>query len=225
MNTAIGPLFLKRNNNRISKFPVNAWFDKECKDAKMLHNRGRNIISEQTRHSYNSSMRNYKALIQRQKRQYHQVTTDVKQLHKRDPQGYWQFWKRHRQWTQNYDLLDPSIFTAYYKNMETKPIDELFNNQFMADIEDFISQYKEGSVLNTNCVLDDILNAPIKIEETLASLKRMKTNKAAGTDGIPVEFYRYCRDFLSQPSTALFNPWGEGVMNPLHKPRRPGKLP
>ena len=58
----------------------------------------------------------------------------------------------------------------------------------MADIEDFISQYKEGSVLNTNCVLDDILNAPIKLEETLASLKRMKTNKAAGTDGIPVEF-------------------------------------
>ena len=34
MNTAIGPLFSKRNNNRTGTFPVNAWFDKECKDAK-----------------------------------------------------------------------------------------------------------------------------------------------------------------------------------------------
>ena len=65
---AIGPLFSKRNNDRSGTFPVNAWFDKECKGAKtMLHDRRRNIISEQTRHSYNNSMRNYKALILRKK--------------------------------------------------------------------------------------------------------------------------------------------------------------
>ena len=34
MNTAIGPLFSKRNDNRTGTFPVNARFDKECKDAK-----------------------------------------------------------------------------------------------------------------------------------------------------------------------------------------------
>ena len=34
MNTAIEPLFSKRNNNRTGIFPVNAWFDKECKDDK-----------------------------------------------------------------------------------------------------------------------------------------------------------------------------------------------
>ena len=172
-----------------------------------------------------------KNLVFKNHREKIKTYPEVKQLHERDPQGYWQFWKRHRPWTQNYDWLDPSIFTAYYKNMETKPIGELFNNQFMADIEDFIAQYKEGSVLNTNCVLDDILNAPIKLEETLASLKRMKTNKAAGTDGIPVELYKYCGDILSQPLTALFNhvmntssypgAWCEGVINPLHKRESP----
>ena len=108
--------------------------------------------------------------------------------------------------------------------METKPIGELFNNQFMADIEDFIPQYKEGSVLNTNRVLDDILDAPIKLEETLTSLKRMKTNKAAGT---PVEFYKYCGYIFSQLLTALFNnvmntssypgAWCEGGISHLHK--------
>ena len=141
----------------------------------------------------------------------------------------WQFWKRHRPWTQYYDLLGPSIFTAYYKNMETKPICELFNNQFMTDIEDFISQYKEASVFNTNCVLGDILNAPITLEAILASLKRMKTN--TGTDEIPVEFYKYCGNILSQPLTALFNHvmntssyagvWCESVINPLHKRESP----
>ena len=34
IDTAIGPLFSKRNNNRTGTFPVNAWFDKKCKDAK-----------------------------------------------------------------------------------------------------------------------------------------------------------------------------------------------
>ena len=59
----------------------------------------------------------------------------------------------------------------------------------------------------------------------------MKTNKAAGTDGIPVEFYKYCGDILSQPLTTLFNhvmntssypgAWCEGVINPLHKRESP----
>ena len=64
-----------------------------------------------------------------------------------------------------------------------------------------------------------------------ASLRRAKMNKAAGTDGIPAEFYKYARDVLEQPLTALFNhlldngsypsAWCEGLINPLHKRESP----
>ena len=61
----------------------------------------------------------------------------------------------------------------------------------MKNIDEFISRYDDGISLHTNDVLNDILNAPISIDEIKASLRRMKVNKAPGTDGIPSEFYKY----------------------------------
>ena len=87
------------------------------------------------------------------------------------------------------------------------------------------------SIILSRNIKRDLSWMPIKLEETLASLKRMKTNKAAGTDGIPVEFYKHCGGIVSQPLTALFNhvmntssyrgAWCEGVINPLHKRESP----
>ena len=111
--------------------------------------------------------------------------------------------------------------------METKPTCALFDIQFMSNIDEFVRRYDSDILLDINVVLDDILNAPICIAETKASLHRMKANKAAGTDGIPSEFYKYASGILDQPLTALFNhvlntglyprTWCEGLINPLHK--------
>ena len=52
-------------------------------------------ITEDNRSTYQRLMREYKALIQRKKRNYHlAIAADVKHLHQCDPQGYWCFWKR-----------------------------------------------------------------------------------------------------------------------------------
>ena len=101
----------------------------------------------------------------------------------------------------------------------------------MKNIDEFMSRYDGETYLITNNVLDDILNAPISIDETKLSLKRMEANKAAGTDGIPSEFYKYTGDILDHPLTALFNhvlntgsypdTWCEGLINPLHKRESP----
>ena len=87
-------------------------------------------MTENDRNAYNELMREYKALIQRKKRKYYlAIASDVKYLHERDPQGYWQFWKRHRPSPQNSNLLDAGIFTEYYRNLENKPPDVfLINN-------------------------------------------------------------------------------------------------
>ena len=185
-------------------------------------------MTEDNRSTYQRLMREYKALIQRKKQNYHlAIASDVKHLHECDPQGYWRFWKRYKPSHRNYDLLDAETFTEYYKNLGNKPDNSFFDNQFMEYIDEFMSRYDDKIRLNTNTILDDILKAPISIDETKASLKYMKVIKAAGTDGIPSEFYKYTCNILDQPLTALFNivldigsypsTWCEGLINPLHK--------
>ena len=184
------------------------------------------------RATYHKLMREYKALIQRKKRKYNfAIALDVKYLHEHDPQGYWRFWKRHKPSRRTYDVLDAETFTEYYKKLDNKPDNAFFDKQFMKNIDEFMSRYDGETYLNTNNVLDDILSAPISIDETKLSLKRMKANKAAGTDGIPSEFYKYTGDILDHPLTALFNhvlntgsypdTWCEGLINPLHKRESP----
>ena len=90
-----------------------------------------------------------------------------------------------------------------------------------------MSRYDGEICLNTNSILDNIWNAPISIDETKTSLKYMKVNKAAGTDGISSEFYKYTCNTLDQPLTALFNnvldtgsypsTWCGGLINCFHK--------
>ena len=132
-------------------------------------------MTEDNRSTYQRLMREYKALIQRKKRSYHlAIASDVKHLHKCDPQGYWRFWKRFKPSHRNYDPLDAEMFTECYKNLGNKPDNSFFDNQFMANIDELMSRYDGEIRLNTNTILDDILNAPISIDETKTSLKYMK---------------------------------------------------
>ena len=115
--------------------------------------------------------------------------------------------------------------------METRPVGDCFDNQLMENIEEFISHYADETPLNVIDIVDDILNAPIDTNEIMASLKRVKANKAAGADGISAEFYKCAGDILALPLTALFNhvmltglypnTWCAGLINPLHKKRFP----
>ena len=237
IDAAINGLFQKRKNCVKRNFPSNKWFDDECKIAKRnLHDRFKTCFTTNDREIYHTLLRQYKSLIQRKKRKYRlTIASEVKYLHERDPQGYWQFWKRHKRSQPATEALDANTFTEFYKSLNNKPTSTNpavnFDVQFMKNIEEFISKYDRGTSLATNDVLDDILNAPVNIEETRASLRRAKINKAAGTNGIPSEFYKYARDVLEKPLTALFNhlldngsypsAWCEGLINPLHKRESP----
>ena len=233
ISTAIGQHFKKRKALHTSNFPCNKWFDDECKEAKrILHDKGKTIITIAERQAYNALMKKYKALIQRKKRKFQQnIAAEVKHINESDPQEYWRFWKRHKPPPQICDLLDPDQFTAYYKRMETRPVGDCFDNQLMENIEEFISRYADETPLNVIDIVDDILNAPIDTNEIMASLKRVKANKAAGADGISAEFYKCAGDILALPLTALFNhvmltglypnTWCAGLINPLHKKDSP----
>ena len=101
----------------------------------------------------------------------------------------------------------------------------------MHNIEYLMKIYDEIAPLKLDGILNDILNGHIQLDETRASIRKLKPNKAAGIDGIPSEFYKHAGGNLDAPLTALFNhtfdcglypdTWCEGIINPLYKRENP----
>ena len=58
------------------------------------------------------------------------------------------------------------------------------NIQYLMKTYDGIVPSKLDGILNV------ILNGPIKLDETRASIRKLESNKAAGTDWIPSEFFK-----------------------------------
>ena len=97
----------------------------------------------------------------------------------------------------------------------------------MQNIEYLMRTYDEIAPLKLDGILNDILNGTIQLNKTRASIRKLKSNKAAGSDGIPSEFYKHAGGNLDAPLTALFNhkfdcgfypdKWYEGIINPLYR--------
>ena len=52
--------------------------------------------------------------------------------------------------------------------MGTRPLGDCFDNHLMGNIEEFISRHADETPLNVNDIVDDVLNAPIDINEIMA---------------------------------------------------------
>ena len=62
----------------------------------------------------------------------------------------------------------------------------------------------ENVPLKLHGIFNDILNGPIQLDEMCASICKLKSNKAAGIDGLPLEFYKHAGGNLDAPLIALF---------------------
>ena len=229
ITSAISPIFKLRKGTYQSVFPRNSWFDADCKVAKMkLRQSGKYVITAEERKIYTELHRDYRRLIQYKKRKHQlSVATKFEQLVSSDPQEYWRIWRKNKARHPHSEILRVDTFTDFFKSTDTMPNDNGFDIYFMKNIEKFIACYDGGTPIKMCSILDEILNVPICPDETSESLKRLKNNKAAGTDAIPSEFYKYSDGLLINPLTALFNyvfecgfypeKWCEGLVNPLHK--------
>ena len=80
-----------------------------------------------------------------------------------------------------------------------------FDYVLMEKIETLINSSEDMFSLPQDTPLCDILNSPISGDEVALALRKGKNNKAAGIDGIPVEFYKYGGDELQNTLLVLFN--------------------
>ena len=80
---------------------------------------------------------------------------------------------------------------------------------------------------NEIAITEHICDSTITEDEVALHIRKLKNNKASGTDGIPGEFYRYVTNELVTPFCTIFNyifdkgeypsQWPEGIINALHK--------
>ena len=104
----------------------------------------------------------------------------------------------------------------------------------MNEVECFMRQYEISDDPHIDTLINDILNAPISLEEVGKCMRNMKQGKSSGIDGIPSECLRHAAGELLHHVTALFNcifengdypeSWAEGIINPIHK-QGPQNLP
>ena len=224
--------FRRVKNNTKPKFPVNDWFDEECKELKR---------------KVNDLLKNdpWSAEVCDLKKEYHRVCQLKKRSSKRGvavrahelkankPQDFWNFWKSH---TKKKGKSEPEIdleqFTVFYDNVQKNHLtqnDPNYNHELMGVIEKMISEIdldKEIDMYIDDPVFD-ALNGPITNEEINNALKKSKNKKAAGSDGLVSEFFKYANGHIDGPLSALLNyvlssgeypdQWSEGLINPIHK--------
>ena len=116
-------------------------------------------------------------------------------------------------------------FHEYFKNQVTPPNMDYFDTEMLRDAQ-VLNKLPEPHNNIGDCI-NDIINCPITFEEIALQLRKLKNNKAAGSDGIPAEFIKYAGVEIVKPLLALFNytlangqyaqSWTDGIINPIHK--------
>ncbi len=217
-------------------FPVNKWFDSECKTAKAdLHKAEKcpDIPKPRLRHL----RKEYDRIIQKKKRKLKiHRTRDI--LSARNPTEMWK----------KLDALSPkrskatSLTLQDFKDFYSKPAVNSDNNShnFDSSVEEeilkFIQTYQSdpnnASVYDsTNCdnipLIQEVLDSVITADEITSALQNLKKGKSPGADGIPIDLFIDCEKSLNPLLCDLFNyilenesypaDWALGLINPVHK--------
>ena len=215
-------------------FPKNAWYDQECKTARKIVNgyaKMHDLNDQICMVEYKALYKNYKSIIQRKKRIHQQRNRDeLDRLHKSNQTECWKLWNKLTN-TQTKTKNTPNLdeFHDYFTKQVHPPFCPHFDQQHMLEINNQISEIRsnELSYEVPEEISVNICDSPITETEVALSLKKLKSNKAAGIDGITSEFYKCIADELTVPFCAIFNyildkgeyptQWAEGLINALHK--------
>ena len=228
IKTAIAPTFKLKTMGTKSTFPKNPWYTEQCKAARKYLREVRSktdlTIPEQWE-NFKQAESEYKRVVQCQKRKYKEKQRlELENLCSKNPDKYWEFWRKMRPHKPNLDI-NLQEFHEYFKNQVTPPNMDYFETEMLRDAQ-VLNKLPEPHNNIDDCI-NDIINCPITFEEIALQLRKLKNNKAAGSDGIPAEFIKYAGEEILKPLSALFNytlangqypqSWTDGIINPIHK--------
>ena len=140
--------------------------------------------------------RDYRSTKQRKIRDY---SNDCKsKLENAFSKGPNEMWKTLSQISKSFSTNSPTgeEFFMHYEKLSTAPNHETFDDSYEKEVELFLKKYdsKEISPDNTNELELFVLNSDFTVEEISSCIDLLKSNKSAGIDMIPAEFYKWLND-------------------------------
>jgi hypothetical protein len=208
-------------NNRCKKKvykrskPKQKWFSKDCEIKRREFFRAKNIDkmikSEHTKVNRINASRAYKKELNKCHNEYKkQFVKRLRGLKSSNPKEYWNILKGSEDSSRTMSQISTDIFYNHFKMLNT--------------VGEAPKDIKLASLTVTE---NDVLNCKFTNEEVLKCLKKLKNNKACGSDLVINEFIKASSDVLLTTITMLFNlvldsgripdSWTEGVIVPVFK--------
>ena len=146
----------------------------------------------------------------------------IENLRHSKPKDFWKFFSKRKHVSND---INPEEFFNFFSAMQH----DLLTNPGTG-----ASSFCDSHNFNgTECNYDE-LHKPISIEEIHVAIKRLKTNKAFGSDQLLNEYFIVSFDIISAHLVDLFNAilnsgcfpdeWSRGIIVPLHKKGDPNDV-
>lgn len=211
-NKTFPPRPKHRANNSKPKETQKAWYNEECKLARQQYIEARKkhirIKSQEMSNVVRLKSKEYKKVMNRAIVTYKRnFSRKIKNLKCNDPKAYWSLLsnKKANDVSTNISI---EVFRDHFEKLNTSLPDD--NPQQTAD--------------NLN---NDILDQPITEAEITKALKKQKSGKSAGCDGIINEYLKASANLMMPILVRLFNAvldsatvpeaWLEGLIVPIYK--------
>ncbi len=227
---------------RTSKFPVNPWFDEECKQAKAQFHKAQK--SEAPSDVQDHFAREFKRLKQQKKRKYlSENLSEIMQC--KNPKELWAKLNEFKGGAQSFDNPDINL-NAFYKHFSKPAIDNTdncfnFDLSHAAECQELFNKLtaEDKNVYSLGHSSEDdlishIMNDNITLEEVISAINTMKKGKSPGVDGIPVDIFKYSSAELADNLVILFNYilgtgdypelWASGIISPVPKTVAPAQV-
>ena len=213
-------IFHPTNFVDVSSCDNTEWFDRECIDARNSYHEALRVFNccktDASRIYCCERKQFYKRLIKKKKRLFkYRKLNEIEELKKSKPKAFWKYFKKKNSKTENNIPLND--FFQYFRNLEN----DIFtcHNE---DAENFCKTHDFDSIS-----VNDELDKPISVTEIITAVKKLKSNKAYGSDCLLNEYFIESIDILVPYLHDIFNAilnsgifpnqWREGIIVPIHK--------
>ncbi len=173
------------------------------------------------RHKFFSTKKDYKRLTKRLKRNFkNEILNKIQLMEEHNPNEFWKLVNsiKSSKSTGMCDEISPATWYSYFKELnKVKVISENSSNEAR-----FVRNYQLWAVNS-----DEILDAPISLEEVCTSAKKLAGKKVSAGESINNEIIKVAVEVFAPYFVELFNSvlshgifprtWSEGYIVPLYK--------
>ena len=223
-----------RKRSKLHKRPKLKWWDKECLvKRKQAIQAGAHVLSIHDKAKLAEACRSYRSVTQRKKRKAKKENLDkLSNAFKSNPSGIWDVLNEiSGNGSSNSNCPDKDDLFNHFTNLSKPSNDNSFNMEYLEKAKLFMERHLNNQLPResdlSNEIELEILNANFTKDEIFNAIESLKRNKSPGSDHIPGDFVKQCKDSLVDILCDIHNyrisnktfpdKWAEGIRSAVFK--------